>query len=190
MKKTVMAAFAAAMMVGMAQAAAIQWGVGTQQITDWNGTVQRGTTVELIFIGNTSGTAGEWVYETRTSTTQTTALGGKVSVGAISPGINIGNNVAGSGQNLISGESQFIVRIWNIDDTYWIDSAVFTYNAADDVTSVIWAAASVTTGGAVNNNLHSNWGTQGNWTAVPEPTSMALLALGAAALGLRRRFAK
>jgi hypothetical protein len=28
------------------------------------------------------------------------------------------------------------------------------------------------------------------WTAVPEPTSMALLALGAAALGLRRKLRK
>lgn len=30
----------------------------------------------------------------------------------------------------------------------------------------------------------------GSWTAVPEPTAMALLALGVAAIGLRRKFIK
>jgi hypothetical protein len=32
--------------------------------------------------------------------------------------------------------------------------------------------------------------TTSTWTAVPEPTSMALIALGVAAIGLRRRFKK
>lgn len=190
MKKTLAVAVLIAGLTGAVQAAAISWGVGTLQIKDWNGVVQRGTTVELIFVGNTGGTAGEWVYETRTSTTQTTAAGGRAAVMPISPVINIGQQVAGSGQNLTTGQSQFIVRIFNMANTHWIDSGVFTFNAAADADNVVWAAGSVSTAGAVNLNIQNSFSNVENWEAIPEPTSLALIGLGVAALALRRRFSK
>jgi opacity protein-like surface antigen len=190
MKKLILAAAAAVLVAGLSQAATIDWGVGTQQIKDWNGTLQNGTAVQLVFIGNVGGTAGEWVYQERTSTIQTTGAGGRVSIQPISPGINIGQQVAGSGQNLTTDKSQFIIRIWNLADTAWIGTTAFTFSGKTDTDAVIWAAGSVTTAGAVNKNIQTAWGTEGNWTPVPEPTSFALIGLGAAAIALRRRFRK
>lgn len=150
MKKLILMVVTVVLVAGVSHAAAIQWGVGGQQILDYNGVVQRDTAVQLVFIGNIGGTAGEWVYQERTSTTQTTGtLGGKVNVAAISPGINIGSAIVGSGQNLTTDKSQFIIRIWNMADTAWIDTSAFTFNGKTDADTVIWAAGSVSTAGAV-----------------------------------------
>ena len=60
------------------------------------------------------------------------------------------------------------------------------------ITNPAWVIA------AINDSGTDLWGgtwpsgstAVGNWVLIPEPTAMALLALGAAAFGLRRRFRK
>ncbi len=59
------------------------------------------------------------------------------------------------------------------------------YSSINDVDAAVGEASSYL---AINSNL-TNGGVAGKWTAVPEPTTVALLAIGMAALGLRRKIA-
>jgi hypothetical protein len=71
-----------------------------------------------------------------------------------------------------------------------------TWDAESNVNSTFMSAAWDSALQTMINSTGSSEGfkldnyTPGVWTPVPEPTSMALLAIGAAALGFRRKFRK
>jgi len=80
--------------------------------------------------------------------------------------------------------------------SYWAQVVVTSTDGNWIMTSTVARFTLPGTGnGSVNFLTGSGFNTIANkmpteWTAVPEPTSMALLALGVAALGLRRKFRK
>lgn len=107
--------------------------------------------------------------------------------------------VAGTWGNVDGGD----VADALMDQTWHYQAVLVTATgqaALGDVASGSWASTGATLLGnysdlgGIDKSGSLNWQqgdlAPGNWAAVPEPTSVALLAIGAAAIGLRRRIRK
>jgi hypothetical protein len=158
----------------MTQAASMLWGGDSMYNSQGSGyAMGEGTTIWLIFLGNTApaGAVTEFNY-----TTGLTNLGGTIidTAGVTGWGYNGTYGAAGVDVN-----GYWMVAVWGPTTptyfAYYMNSlSGVPLSGAGDNVSI--AVPSLDVGMM-----------QG---AVPEPTAMALLALGAAAVGLRRRFRK
>ena len=192
MKKMIV--FAATLMVAiMSQAITVQWGcasaayfgttrlnnstyVGTGYVIALAGPSVSQGTIDALYNQWKNGSPVVSVNNTGQTSTNLGALGPVNAV--IADGATIPNSSLLLTENVTYFTSIFFISVGGQD--YYAMGPSVLY----DTTSAKWNATTQTLD--VRGSLPS--GT--TWTAIPEPTAMALLALGAAAFGLRRRFRK
>lgn len=179
MKKMMMIAvtvvFAAVLQV---QAMNLDW--STQIIDDVGGAAAAAPGyVQLVWVGTGPISSG-------------TASGGD---GSVSGSITFHQGAIGTGTFDIPGGASMYFTVYNAYTigaaTRMITTSTFampTYGSAIDTAANAALSAALATSLDGGNGFIDN--NDSRWVAVPEPTSMALLALGAAALGLRRKFRK
>ncbi len=159
------------LMAGMAQAAAVTWSTG-KLYTPTPGTG--------VFGGEVNATDGAYLATVTFFLDNAGAPG--VEITGLS-GITDTTTVAVS--DALTGVTSGYEFAPGV--TYWAQVFVTSLPASGTYYTMESAIISFTIPGTGSGNAPFASAMPSQWTVVPEPTSMALLALGAAALGLRRR---
>ncbi len=183
--KKMMTAIALALFAIGAEAGAIQWGASNINVPAGgvlNGGLNSGSDLQnavgYLFVGTAPTLPGDLATMKTSIDDGTYNIGGALKSGVSSVSGAISGANAGSfvSQNvsayLVVFTTAYTGAAW--EGSFMIGNTITKSFAASGNQTYTWAFNS----------------TSSTWTAVPEPTSMALLALGVAAVGLRRKFNK
>jgi len=198
MRKMILALAIALGFTAASQGAAVVWRQGTGTFTDASGSGISG--VALIFVAPVGADAPELTYKDgKLTTTSGTYLGQtSVSGGSIAQKtISVTSGDWSDGTITTDGAYGFgsSVDTWgsgtsNKRDFFMVvfDSNTISESSKYVVTSVTGKNATTTTGNITVAFAGKQFAADA-WTSVPEPCSVALVLLGVAALGLKRKIA-
>jgi hypothetical protein len=188
--KKMLAIVAVVAMAGAASAASFLWSSATTRFVDASGTDTsnfQGGTISLVYLGN--GASADWE--------------GASLVTWGNSGVD-GLQTTKKGANKVYNTFGFTYDDGDVVNGQWygvafVDVANTFGGGANQIYQLQYQASglAVDTAYQIAGLVDNSWSgadfyfaPAGNFQIVPEPTSMALLALGVAALGLRRKFRK